>query len=122
MGGVASDANFNVSHSGEHGPIGFAAGAGATLEVDMEARAAGRDFDGIGDRMYGPRERGILSRVAGEAEAAPFYRFWTLREAFIEALRTGLSLDLSRFEVPRPVLEGERSAVFRFPHRPFDSF
>ena len=121
-GGVASDANFNVSHRGEHGLIGFAAGAGATLEVDMEVCAAGRDFDGIGDRVYGPRERGVLSGMAGEAKTALFNRLWTLKEAFIEALRTGFSLDPSRFEAPRPMLEGERSAVFRFPHRPFGSF
>ena len=85
MGAAPSDANFSVSHSGEHGPIGFA--AGAALEVDMEVRTAGRDFDGIGDRVYGPRERGILSGLAGEAKAVLFYRLWKLREALIEALR-----------------------------------
>ena len=83
--GAASDANFSVSHSGEHGLIGFA--AGAALEVDMEVRTAGRDFDGIGDRVYGPRERGVLSGLAGEAKAVLFYRLWKLREALIEALR-----------------------------------
>ncbi|MDE2751870.1 MAG: hypothetical protein OXI83_04770 [Gemmatimonadota bacterium] len=61
-----------MSYSGEHGLIGFAAGAGAALEVDMEVRAAGRDFDGTGDREYGRRERGVLSGVAGEAKAALF--------------------------------------------------
>lgn len=40
-----------------------------------------------------------------------FYRLWTLEEALIEALRTGFSRDPSRFEVQRPMLEGERSAV-----------
>ena len=122
VGGVASDANFNVSHSGEHGLIGFAAGAAAALGVDMEVRAVGRDFDGIGDRVYGPRERRVLSGAAGGAKAALFYRLWTLKEALIKALGTGFSLDPSRFEVPRPMLEGQRSAVFRFPHLPFDSF
>lgn len=61
--------------------------------------------------------------MGGEANAALFYRLWTLKEALIEALlHTGFSLDPSRFEVPRPILEGERSAAFRVPRRPFDSF
>lgn len=61
-------------------------------------------------------------RVAGGPKAALFHRLWTLEEALIEALRTGFSPDPSRFEVQRPMLGGERSAVFLFPHRPFDSF
>ena len=118
--GVPSDASFNVSHSGRHGLIGFASRDG--LGVDLEVRAPLRDFDGIGGRVYGPRERRALAAAAGSEKADLFYRLWSLKEALIKALGTGFSLNPARFEVPRPILEGERSAAFRFPHLPSDPF
>ena len=120
VGGVPSGASFNVSHSGLHGLIGFAKRDG--LGVDLEVRASGRDFDGIGSSVYGPRERSALAAVAGSEKVHLFYRFWSLKEALIKALGTGLSLNPSRFEVPWPMIEGERSAEFRFPHLPSDPF
>ena len=120
VNGVRSDAKFNVSHSGEHGLIGFA--KRAALGVDLEVRAPRKDFDGIGNSVYGPQERLALSAVAGREKAELFYRLWTLKEALIKALGTGFSLSPSRFEVPQPILDGEHSAVFRFPHRPSDPY
>ena len=111
---------FNVSHSGEHGLIGFA--NQEAFGVDLEVRTPGRDFDGIGAVVFGPRERLALSAAAGTAKAHLFYRLWSLKEALIKALGTGFSLDPSRFEVPRSMLAGERSALFRFPHLPADRF
>ena len=120
VNGAPSDASFNVSHSGWHGLIGFAKTDG--LGVDLEVRVPGRDFDGIGSRVYGPRERHALSAAAGSGKADLFYRLWSLKEALIKALGTGFSLSPSRFEVPRPMIGGKRSAVFRFPHLPSDPF
>ena len=120
VNGVPSGSSFNVSHSGRHGLIGFANRDG--LGVDLEMRTPGRDFDGIGSRVYGPRERLALSAAAGRRKADLFYRLWSLKEALIKALGTGFSLSPSRFEVPRPMIEGERSAVFRFPHLPSEPF
>ncbi len=120
VNGVPSDASFNVSHSDRHGLIGFAKQDG--LGVDLEVRAPGRDFDGIGSRVYTPRERLVLSGAAGSGKADLFYRLWSLKEALIKALGTGFSLNPSGFEVPGPMLEGERSAEFRFPHLPADPF
>ena len=120
VNGVPSGANFNVSHSGRHGLIGLAKRDG--LGVDLEVRVPGRDFDGIGSSVYGPRERLALSAAAGSGKMDLFYRLWSLKEALIKALGTGFSLSPSRFEVPRPMIEGERTAVFRFPHLPSDPF
>ena len=120
VNGAPSGSNFNVSHSGRHGLIGFGKRDG--LGVDLEVRAPGRDFDGIGRRVYGPRERLALSAAAGGEKADLFYRLWSLKEALIKALGTGFSQSPSRFEVPRPMIEGERSAVFRFPHLPLEPF
>ncbi|MDD9999784.1 MAG: 4'-phosphopantetheinyl transferase superfamily protein [Rhodospirillaceae bacterium] len=120
INGVPSSASFNVSHSGRHGLIGFTKQEG--LGVDLELRAPGRDFDGIGSSVYGPRERRALSAAAGSDKEHLFYRFWSLKEALIKALGTGFSLGPSRFEIPRSIIEGQRSAVFRFPHLPSEPF
>lgn len=120
VGGVPSDASFNVSHSGRHGLIGFTTGKG--LGVDLEVRAGGRDFDGIGRRVYSLRERRALSAVRGHARVDLFYRFWSLKEALIKALGTGFTLGPSHFELSRPIIEGERSGVIRFPHLPSNPF
>lgn len=114
--GTPSETNFNVSHSGQHGLIAFAKPAG--LGVDLEVRAPDKDFDGIGSSVYSPRERLALSVASGREKAKLFYRLWTLKEALLKALGTGFSLSPSRFEVPHQILEGEQSAVFRFPQHP----
>ena len=120
INGVMSNASFNVSHSGRHGLIGFTKQEG--LGMDLELRAPGRDFDGIGSSVYGPRERSALSAAEGSDKEHLFYRFWSLKEALIKALGTGFSLSPARFEVPRSMIEGEPSALFRFPHLPSDPF
>ena len=120
VNGTRSSASFNVSHSGEHGLIAFANRNG--LGVDLEVRTPGRDFDGIGSCVYGPQERRALSATSGREKVDLFYRLWSLKEALIKALGTGFSLSPSRFEVPQAMFEGERSAQFRFPHRPSDPF
>ena len=120
VNGVRADASFNVSHSGEHGLVGFA--QQDEFGVDLEMRVPGRDFDGIGRIVYGPRELLALSAATGPDKVNLFYRFWSLKEALIKALGTGFSLDPSRFELPGSMIAGERSAEFRFPHLPSDPF
>lgn len=119
VNGVPSSIRFNVSHSGSHGLIAFA--ERERLGVDLEERVPDRDFDGIGGSVYGPAERRALTAARGLREkAVVFYRVWSLKEALIKALGTGFSLNPSRFEVPAEMLQGARSAEFRFPHLPSD--
>ena len=120
VNGVPCGPSFNTSHSGQHGLIGFSSRTG--LGVDLEVRIPARDFDGIGHSVYGPRERCALEAASGSEKAYRFYRFWSLKEALIKALGTGFSLNPSRFEVPGPMIDGERSGIFRFPHLPSEPF
>ena len=120
VNGEPCGTSFNVSHSGRHGLIGFA--KRGDLGVDVEVREPGRDFDGIGRMVYGPRERKALAMARGGAKADLFYRLWSLKEALIKALGTGFSLNPARFEVPDRMIGGKRSGVFRFPHIPASAF
>ena len=113
--GEPSPVRFNVSHSGEHGLIGFA--EHPDFGLDIEERAPGRDFEGLGETVYGPEEQRALAAAPGPAKAEVFYRFWTMKEALIKAIGTGFSLHPSRFEAPGSMIAGERSAVFHFPDR-----
>ena len=107
---------FNVSHSGRHGLI--AIGAHDRLGVDVEERVSNRDLEGIGSLVYGSTERRLLAAATGCEKVHLFYRLWSMKEALIKALGAGFSLNPSRFEVPPPMLQGERSGSFRFPHAP----
>ena len=110
------DISFNVSHSGGHGLIAIT--NEASVGVDVEERAPQRDLDGIGSLVYGPEERRLLGTASGCTKVQIFYRLWSMKEALIKAIGTGFSLNPSGFEVPRPMLRGERSGTFRFPHLP----
>ena len=118
--GEAASTSFNLSHSAGHGLIAFAARGrpGNRIGVDAEVRRPDRDFDGIGERVFGAEERAALSAARGEDKVRLFYRLWTLKEALIKALGTGFSLSPSRFEVPPAMIGETDSGVFRFPHLP----
>ena len=120
VNGQRQPIGFNLSHSGGHGLIAFA--AHEQLGIDVEERKPGRNFDGIGESVYGPAEQRLLAKAEGPRKAAFFYRLWTLKEALIKALGTGFTLNPSTFEVPEPMLHGERSSQFRFPNQPQDSW
>ena len=116
--GRRADVSFNVSHSGKHGLIAIS--THDWLGVDVEERVSKRDLDGIGSLVFGPAERHALAIATGRDKVRLFYRLWCMKEALIKAIGAGFSLNPSRFEVPPPMLQGERSGMFRFPHAPSD--
>ena len=116
VNGLHADIKFNVSHSGQHGLIGLE--KKKELGVDLEVRVPGRDFDGIGNTVFGLQELRILAAVTGQEKTDLFYRLWSLKEALIKALGSGFTIPPTGFEVPRQILEGMKSAEFRFPHEP----
>ena len=118
--GRPADARFNVSHSGRHGLIAMA--GHDCLGIDVEERVSRRDLEGIGSLVYGPMERRLLGNTAGRERVRLFYRLWSMKEALIKAIGTGFSLSPAGFEVPRTMLRGDRSGVFRFPHLPTEEW
>lgn len=107
---------FNVSHGSKHGLIAVA--PEGRLGVDIEDRTTRRDFDRLIEAAFGPNEQAALrlERATGGFEL--FYKLWTVKEALIKALGTGMSLDPSKFEAPASMLHGASVSIFRFPHIP----
>lgn len=118
--GQRASIGFNISHSGGHGLMAF--GENERLGVDVEERVPSRDFEGIGSLVYGPAERQSLASATDEHKMHLFFRLWSMKEALIKAIGAGFALNPSRFEVPGPMLRGDRASVFHFPHAPSDDW
>ena len=116
INGASVPVRFNVSHSDPHGLITIA--AGKRVGVDVEAGMWQRDFDGIARIVFGPNECAEIASVRGEQKAHLFFRFWTLKEALVKALGTGLSINLREFEIPPDIRQGAKRSHFQFPGKP----
>ena len=112
--GAPARIQFNMSDSGPHGLIVIA--LAGQIGIDVEERSTARDLDGLSETVFGPDEQACVASVHGQEKVERFYRLWTMKEALVKALGTGLYLDVSGFQVPPELLRGESSAVFRFPH------
>ena len=112
--GEPAPVSFNVTHSGAHGLIALC--DCGRLGVDIEERSDQRDLDGMIDTVFTEPERAELASAHNADRLHLFYKLWTIKEAFIKALGTGLSLSPSLFEVPRAMRHGEvGSSLFEFP-------
>ena len=114
--GEAAPISFNVSHSGGHGLIGVA--RAGRLGVDVEERNSPRDLDGLIRSVLGPGEQAELALARGCRKLHLFFNFWTIKEALVKALGLGLSLDMSQFEIPLAMRDGETTSIFQFPQMP----
>ncbi len=111
--GTPAPVAFNVSHSGRHGLIALA--SEGRIGVDVEERSPDRDLDSMIRMLFAPGERSAFNTVSGIGKIDLFYRLWTMKEALIKAVGSGLSLDTARFEIPFAMVNGRRTGVFRFP-------
>ena len=118
--GEPAPVSFNVSHSGPHGLIAVV--PEGRVGIDVEDRAARRDFDGIASLTFTPAEQAEFGAADGVRKPEFFYRIWTMKEALIKALGLGLSLNPARFEIPPAMRAGARRCEFRFPHLPGDQW
>jgi 4'-phosphopantetheinyl transferase len=112
--GASARLQFNMSDSGRHGLIAIA--PFGQIGIDVEERSTARDLEGLSETVFGPDEQACIASVHGQEKVERFYRLWTMKEALVKALGTGLYLDVSGFQVPPELLRGESSALFRFPH------
>lgn len=114
--GTPAPVSSSVSHSGVHGLLAVA--RDGRLGVDVEERVARKDLDALMEAVLTPEERAeIVAAGAGE-RSGRFYGIWTIKEALVKALGTGLRLDLAGFAVPAAMRRGVTTGEFRFPHLP----
>lgn len=87
--------DFNLTHK----PGCVAAGwvKGASIGVDAEEYEPDRANEKIARRYFAPSEVEQLEGLDGETLAWQFYRFWTLKEAYIKARGLGLKVPLKDF-------------------------
>lgn len=114
---VAATINFNVSHSGNQGLIAFA--PAGQLGVDVEEYKSRRSLDQLAksDSLFNLNERTELAQVSGDDKVQLFNRLWTIKEALLKALGTGLRKDIAKIAVPLGLLRGT-TGIYRFPHKP----
>lgn len=116
VGGVPASIAFNVSHSGRHGLIAVA--PRRRIGVDVEERSPRRDIDGDIRLLFSPEERARLNEANGHRRLELFWNLWTMKEALLKALGTGLSRDTTGFTIPTATSSGARRIDFRFPDMP----
>ena len=77
------------------------------------------DIDGVLRTAFASEEQADLAAASGRQNTELLFRLWTMKEALIKALGSGLSVDTARFTLPAGLRRGaERSALFRFPWMP----
>lgn len=111
---------FNLSHSGSRALLAVVPGA-RSVGADIEQHRPGRRLQALAERNFARPEAALLARTPSARQDALFYRIWTLKEAYIKARATGLSLPLDGFEF-RFATNGEleldaRAAVDAQPQR-----
>lgn len=95
--------SFNLSHSGNQVAVAIAPGP-TRLGVDIELHNPGVEIHSIARNYFCPREIELL-RGSPEQARSHFFRFWTLKEAYLKAVGIGLGLKLSTIDVSQLPLQ-----------------
>ena len=85
--------SFSLSHA--HGMVSCAVARDGDVGVDVECTDRAVNIDGIAARFFAPAEAAHLERLDGEARRDRFFDLWTLKEALVKALGTGLATSLA---------------------------
>ena len=89
--------SFNLSHSGDRYLIALS--PRGRLGVDVEAERPLRDMERLARKKFSSDELEALMRAPPSARLSAFFRIWTLKEAYLKAIGTGLATRLSSFSV-----------------------
>lgn len=87
--------SFNISHT--DGIILVAVTANAAVGVDVEWHDARTRRMALAERYFAPAEVASLRKLPAERQLAGFFDLWTLKEAYVKARGSGLSIPLRKF-------------------------
>ena len=87
--------SFNLSHT--EGMVIVAVATTREVGIDVERRERELDWLPIAKRFFSPHEVEQLEKVPEVDRGVFFFRFWTLKEAYIKARGMGLAIPLEHF-------------------------
>ncbi len=88
---------FNVAHSGDYALLAFA--SDSEVGVDVERIGADRVVSDLAQRVLSPHEYARFSRLPDSERTRTFFQIWTLKEAVLKAIGSGLSIAPECIEV-----------------------
>lgn len=88
-----SDIFYNISHSGNYVVCAF-----STNEVGIDIEAEKELQLDIARRFYHPDEFSEIVQTDPEEQSELFYRIWVMKESYLKATGTGLSVPLNSFK------------------------
>lgn len=105
----AVDLDFNIAHT--NGMVAMVVGWGLRLGIDVEAFARRRNLE-IARRYFSTREIAGLEALPPDDQPRRFLELWTLKEAYLKAIGTGISggLGSMTFNFPEGAIAFERAA------------
>jgi 4'-phosphopantetheinyl transferase len=89
------DLRFNLSHTRGGALCGVV--QGAEIGVDIETLDRATDHLGLCERYFSTAETAVLRAAPTDRQRELFFRFWTLKEAYIKARGLGLAIPLDAF-------------------------
>lgn len=97
MGPPGERLQFNLSHSGDLGLVGWT--TGRRLGVDIEVWRPLADEAGLVRRYFSRAENAAYKALSPPDRRQGFFECWTRKEAYIKAVGRGLGLPLDSFDV-----------------------
>lgn len=88
--------HFNLSHSRKQIALIF---GNSPVGIDIQALKSSENIPALVKRYFHPDEFSLFSGLEKEKQEELFYRYWSIREAFLKGLGTGLTLSPSSFFV-----------------------
>ena len=88
---------FSLSHSNNLAICGFA--RDGSIGVDVEPIDAGKDWEEVIDTCLSDYEKDWFLRLPRQQRASSFIEIWTIKEAYLKAIGTGLVLSPTSVEL-----------------------
>ncbi len=98
---------FNLSHSGDYVAIAI---ADVNLGIDLERIRALNSLPALCERCLTPREQIRVLTLPKPQATLQFFRYWTVKEAYVKGVGLGLSQPMGEIEVHL-----DQRSLFQYP-------
>jgi 4'-phosphopantetheinyl transferase len=114
----SSQLYFNYSHSGDHVALAFCRDTAVGVDIEFAKRRT--NLMGVARHFFAPAELASLEALPSELQRDRFFRYWTLKEAYLKARGEGIFLGLDKFSFELDA-EDARSIGISFSSKDFDN-